>query len=59
MNKNSDAISKVSDVTPSYLNPPVSVIIPVIKHVAISIVISYLKYLNIVVIICAHAGDTG
>ena len=36
LSKNSDAISKVSEVTPSYLKPPVSVIIPVIKHVAIS-----------------------
>lgn len=33
---NSSAVnSKVSAVTPEYLNPPVSVIIPVSKHVPI------------------------
>ena len=51
--------SKVSAVTPWYLNPPVSVIIPANIHVPISFVISIPKYSKITNKICAHAGASG
>ena len=46
------ANSNVSDVTVSYLNPPVSVIIPAILHVPISLSISTPKLLIIVINTC-------
>ena len=57
--KSHDTNLKVSAVTPSYLKPPVSVIIPVNIHVPISFVISIPKYSKTTNNICAHAGAAG
>ena len=56
---NSAANSNVSEFVPSCLNPPVSVIIPVIMHVPSSFVIFILKYSAIPANISQHAGETG
>ena len=56
---NSAVNSKVSAVTPGYLKPPVSVIIPVKIHVPNSLFISIPKYSNIPIKIWQHAGATG
>ena len=57
---NSSAVnSKVSAVTPEYLNPPVSVIIPVSKHVPISLLIVTPSASKTVINIWQHAGAAG
>ena len=49
----------MSDVTDEYWNPPVSVIIPVNKHVPSSLSISIPKYSNIPINTWQQAGATG
>ena len=56
---NSAVNSNVSGLIPLCLNPPVSVIIPVKRHVPIFCVISMPNVFNTVINIWQHAGAVG